>query len=73
MTAPATPAEELLSDREVTVLLLAADGCTSREIAGILHLARVTITATFTHIFDVLGADGRANAVFLALKKGLIP
>jgi DNA-binding CsgD family transcriptional regulator len=72
MTAPTAPAEEL-SDREITVLVLVADGCTSRQIGKILHLDRTTITKTLTHIFEVLDANSRENAVFLALQQGIIP
>ncbi|MEV6633913.1 helix-turn-helix transcriptional regulator [Actinoplanes sp. NPDC051470] len=65
---PGTP----LTLRERECLSLAAEGLTNAEIAGRLF---VSVDTVRTHLFGAyrrLGAVNRANAVFLALKQGVI-
>ena len=66
----ATPGEQLprdqrLTSREREVLLLIAEGCTSREIAGRLQISPKTVEA-FRAI--LLGKTRAKNAVQLVLK-----
>jgi DNA-binding NarL/FixJ family response regulator len=62
-----------LSDRELAVLALVAEGATNNEIAIQLHLSVKTITHCMEAIFTQLDARSRAHAVALALQMGLLP
>ena len=61
-----------LSPREVEVLRLVAAGRSNPEIAEMLFLSPRTVTTHLTHIFAKLGVTGRAEAVAVALRYGLI-
>lgn len=63
---------ELLTDREMDVLGLAAQGKSNKEIADILSLSIRTIESHIAHIFSKLGVGSRTEAVILALKKGWV-
>lgn len=63
---------ELLTDRELGVLKLAAQGKTNKEIADELCLSVRTIESHVGHIFNKLGVGSRTEAVILALKKGWV-
>ncbi|NCO65406.1 MAG: DNA-binding response regulator [Candidatus Aquicultor secundus] len=63
---------ELLTDRELGVLKLAAQGKTNKEIADELSLSVRTIESHVGHIFNKLGVGSRTEAVILALKKGWV-
>ena len=62
-----------LSDRQVQVLTLVAEGATDREIARQLSLSTKTITHYVKNIRDRLGARSGAHAVALALRQDLLP
>jgi DNA-binding NarL/FixJ family response regulator len=70
--APGSWAPEL-SSREIDVLRLAADGATSEDIAGALHLTEHTVKSHLKRIQSKLGARNRTHAVATALRTGLIP
>ncbi|MDD7937719.1 response regulator transcription factor [Actinomycetospora lutea] len=55
-----------LSDREVDVLRLLADGRSNREIAGTLHLAEGTVKNHVTNVLGKLGARDRTQAALRA-------
>jgi DNA-binding CsgD family transcriptional regulator/tetratricopeptide (TPR) repeat protein len=61
-----------LSTREVEVLRLVAAGRSNPEIAEALFISPRTVTTHLTHIFDKLDVEGRAEAVALAVRGGLI-
>ncbi len=61
-----------LSAREAEVLRLVAAGRSNPEIAEALFVSPRTVTTHLTHIFAKLGVEGRAEAVALALRHGLI-
>jgi len=63
---------EALTDREIEVLRLAAQGKSNREIADELILSVRTVEAHLGHIFNKLGVGSRTEAVILALKKGWV-
>lgn len=63
---------ESLTDREIEVLRLAAQGKSNREIADELVLSVRTVEAHLGHIFDKLGVGSRTEAVIIALKKGWV-
>jgi len=63
---------QVLSEREVEILLLAAKGKGNREIADELSLSMRTIQAHLGNIFDKLSVGSRTEAVITGLKKGLL-
>ena len=64
--------ERRLSDRELEVLRLAAEGNTGPEIAERLVVSRATVKTHFENIYEKLGVGDRAAAVAHALRTGLI-
>jgi DNA-binding NarL/FixJ family response regulator len=55
-----------LSDRELDVLRLLADGCSNREIATALFLAEGTVKNHVTNVLGKLGARDRTQAALRA-------
>ena len=64
---------EPLSERELTVLQLIADGLTNQEIASRLFLALNTVKAHTRNIYGKLGVHNRTQAVARARALGLLP
>jgi ATP/maltotriose-dependent transcriptional regulator MalT len=60
-----------LSDRELEVLRLVAQGRTNREIAGALVLSEKTVARHLTTIYTKAGVENRAGAAAFALRHGL--
>jgi DNA-binding NarL/FixJ family response regulator len=69
---PETTSPSPLTPRELDVLRLAAEGRSTREIAEVLFLSPGTVKTHFHHIYEKLGACGRASAVAHCLRSGLI-
>ncbi len=63
---------EELSDREVEVLRLAADGLTNQQIGKALFLSAGTIKSHLHHIYGKLGVQGRVQAIALANEQHLL-
>lgn len=61
----------LLSDRELEILALVAEGATNKEIAGTLFLSPHTIKEHTSSLYRKLGARNRADAVQRAQRLGL--
>jgi len=61
-----------LSSREAEVLAIAAKGSNNREIATALGLSENSVKMFLKRAFFKLGASNRAEAVQLAVKRGLI-
>jgi DNA-binding NarL/FixJ family response regulator len=61
-----------LSDRELEVLRLLADGSSNREIAGALYLAEGTVKNHVTNVLAKLGARDRTQAALRARGLGLV-
>lgn len=61
-----------LTDRELEVLRLMAEGYGNRDIAGLLFLAEGTVKNHVSSILLKLGARDRTNAVLRALRLGLL-
>ncbi|MFC2019355.1 response regulator [Chloroflexota bacterium] len=59
-----------LSEREMSVLKLAATGISNRAIADKLHLSNRTIEGHLRTIFNKLGVGSRTEAVLYGLRKG---
>lgn len=69
MQGPALPA---LTERQLTVLRLLADGATNKEIARTLDVGERTVKYHIAGIFERLDAGNRTEAVAHARKMGLI-
>jgi NarL family two-component system response regulator LiaR len=63
---------EVLSDREMEVLKLAAKGLSNQDIADDLCLSLRTVQAHLGHIFNKLQVSSRTEAVVRALKEGWV-
>ena len=61
-----------LSEREITVLRLVAEGKTNKEIANCLDLSEKTVKNHVRNIFHKLQVYDRTQAAILAIRKGLI-
>ena len=66
------PGKSELTEREMSVLQLAARGMSNKEIAQQLNLAMPTIKAHLVNIFNKMGVASRTEAVLFALKKGWV-
>ena len=67
------PAPEALSDRELEVLSLVAQGETNRAAAARLFISEATVKTHLLHIYEKLGVNDRAAAVATAFERGLLP
>jgi DNA-binding NarL/FixJ family response regulator len=65
-------ADSHVSEREIEILMLVAQGRSNREIARELHISDSTVKAHMLHIFDKLSVDDRTAAVTTALRRGII-
>lgn len=63
---------ERLSDREKQVLKLLAEGCTHKEIAGLLDISVKTVVAHQSNISEKLDLHSRAGLIKFAILKGII-
>lgn len=61
---------QVLSNREIEVLRLAARGLRNKEIAGQLAVSTRTVEAQFTSIFNKLGVSTRTEAIINAASRG---
>jgi two-component system NarL family response regulator len=64
--------EHDLTDREITVLELVAEGKTNKEIANVLELSEKTVKNHVRNIFHKLHVYDRTQAAIHAIRKGLI-
>ncbi|MBQ7594740.1 MAG: response regulator transcription factor [Synergistaceae bacterium] len=63
---------EQLSTREREVLLLAAKGMSSKEVAKKLFISERTVQTHLASIYDKLGSRNKTEALLLALKYGVV-
>jgi two-component system response regulator DesR len=70
LAAGAWTEDDPLTDRERQVLRLAAEGATSGDIAGQLHLSEGTIRNYLSEAISKLGANNRVEAARIARTKG---
>lgn len=66
------PTRTPVSDRELEVLRLVADGNTNREIAEALFISEATVKTHLVHIYEKLDANDRASAVARGYELGLL-
>ena len=73
LSAAANPAPlEVLTEREVQILRLVADGMSNREIAEQIFLSRYTVEGYIKQIYRKLAVSSRTKAVFEARARGLL-
>ncbi len=68
---PGMPYEQL-TQRELQVLQLAADGLNNKEIADRLVISEKTVKNHIANIFSKLNVNDRTQAILYALRKGLV-
>jgi DNA-binding NarL/FixJ family response regulator len=64
--------EESLTDRELQVLQLIREGNRNKQIADRLSIAEATVNFHIKNLVAKLGANDRAHAVSIAIRRGLI-
>jgi len=67
-----TEPERTLTEREVEILAMLAEGLSNRTIARWLAISAYTVKFHVASILDKLGAASRTEAVTLGLRRGLI-
>ena len=60
-----------LTDRELEVLLLVAQGMSNLQISAALTITENTVKSNINHILSKLGAKDRTQATIIALKRGI--
>jgi DNA-binding NarL/FixJ family response regulator len=68
----ASSPEPRLTEREVEVLELLADGLGNREMAKALFVSEATVKSHLSHIYGKLYVDTRAGAVAAAIEQRII-
>jgi DNA-binding CsgD family transcriptional regulator len=69
---PETEQGSRLTAREIEIIRLIAEGCTSKEIAEILFISPKTVDAHRGHILKKLGMRDRVALTRYAIKRGLV-
>jgi DNA-binding NarL/FixJ family response regulator len=64
--------DDALTEREIDVLRLIAAGNGNKQIADALLISEATVKSRVTNILSKLGANDRAHAVTIGLKRGII-
>jgi DNA-binding NarL/FixJ family response regulator len=67
------PQPEALSQRELEVLRLVANGSSTRDVAASLFVSEATVKTHLLHIYTKLGVRERAAAVGEAYRRHLLP
>ena len=70
---PSPSGDITLTEREREVLVGAARGERSKEIAARLGISERTVKAYLSSIYNKLGVDSRAAAIAVASQRGLLP
>jgi DNA-binding NarL/FixJ family response regulator len=65
--------DDELSAREMDVLRLLVAGASNKGIAAQLNLSENTVKSHLSHIFGKLQVSSRAEAVAVALQRGIVP
>jgi DNA-binding NarL/FixJ family response regulator len=67
------PAQEPLSQRELDVLGMIAEGASNKDAAARLYISEATVKTHVLHIFAKLGVNDRAAAVAIGFQRGMLP
>jgi DNA-binding NarL/FixJ family response regulator len=62
----------VLTEREVAILKLLAEGLTNKEMAKSLFVSEATVKTHLSHIYTKLGVETRAGAVATAIEQRII-
>ncbi len=68
-----TEFEQLLTERELEVLSLLAEGRVKKEIAERLQISLSTVVTHVTHIYEKLNATNAPSAIAKAFQLGILP
>lgn len=66
-----TPTDDTLTEREIDVLKLVAQGLSNQDIAEQLTISLPTVRSHVTHILQKLNLSNRTQAVLYALREGI--
>lgn len=69
---PPSPTREALTEREMEVLKLVAQGLSNKEIADRLVISGPTVRSHITNILTKLNLTSRTQAVLYALRQGIV-
>jgi len=72
LSSPRPAVDFHLTDRELEVLVLLAEGLTNQQSAQKLSISQSTLKFHMTNIFEKLGVQTRSEALVLAAKNNLI-
>lgn len=61
-----------LSERELEVLRLMAQGLSNQDIGTALNIGESTVKSHVTHILNKLGVNDRTQAVIVSVRRGLV-
>jgi DNA-binding NarL/FixJ family response regulator len=64
--------EPNLTGREIEVLRHIIGGNRNRDIGQLLHISEETVKSHVSHIMEKLGAGDRAEAIAIALRRGIV-
>jgi two-component system, NarL family, nitrate/nitrite response regulator NarL len=67
-----SPRRGVLSDRELEILRLTAEGKTAAAVGAALHLSPATVKTHLRNIYEKLDVSERAAAVAVAMRMGLL-
>lgn len=69
---PAEESDQIVTKREVEVLQLIADGCSTQEVAEQLFISQKTVKNHLASIYHKLDARDRTQAVLRAVRMGIV-
>ncbi|MGB1090904.1 MAG: response regulator [Oceanobacter sp.] len=72
LESPATPEEDLLTERQLAILALLQDGLSNSDIAERLFVSPNTVKTHLRLIFEKLGVNNRVECVRVAHERGLL-
>lgn len=67
-----SPKTDLVSQRELDVLRLVAEGLSNKEIGAAIHISQATVKSHLIHIYRKLDVSDRTSAVRVGLERNLI-